>query len=97
MYQIEYTSQAIQDIKYFQKHEQQQILSEISVQLRYEPSVETRNRKRTRPNSMAEWELRIAEFRVFYNVEEQVQIVEIQRIGEKEGNTFLFRGQQEDV
>lgn len=49
------------------------------------------------PNSMAEWELRIAEFRVFYNVEEQVQIVEIQRIGEKEGNTFLFRGQQEDL
>jgi hypothetical protein len=31
------------------------------------------------------------------NVEEQVQIVEIKRIGEKEGNTFLFRGQQEDV
>jgi mRNA-degrading endonuclease RelE of RelBE toxin-antitoxin system len=39
---------------------------------------------------MAAWELRIAEFRVFYNVEEQVQIVEIKRIGEKEGNTFLF-------
>ena len=67
------------------------------MELRYEPSVETRNRKRTRPNSMATWELRIAEFRVFYNVEEQVQIVEIKRIGEKEGNNFLFRGQQEDV
>lgn len=97
MYQIEYTPQAIEDLKYFKKHEQQQILSEISVQLRYEPSVETRNCKRTRPNSIAGWELRIAEFRVFYNVEEQVQIVEIKRIGEKEGNTFLFRGQQEDL
>ncbi len=97
MYQIEYTPQAIEDLKYFKKHEQQQILSEIPVQLRYEPSVETRNRKRTRPNSIAGWELRIAEFRVFYNVEEQVQIVEIKRIGEKEGNTFLFRGQQEDL
>ncbi|WP_445246585.1 type II toxin-antitoxin system RelE family toxin [Microcoleus sp. OTE_8_concoct_300] len=97
MYQIEYTPQAIEDLKYFKKHEQQQILSEIPVQLRYEPSVETRNRKRTRPNSIAGWELRIAEFRVFYNVEEQVQIVEIKRIGEKEGNNFLFRGQQEDV
>ena len=97
MYQIEYTPQAIEDLKYFKKHEQQQILSEIPVQLRYEPSVETRNRKRTRPNSIAGWELRIAEFRVFYNVEEQVQIVEIKRISEKEGNTFLFRGQQEDV
>jgi len=97
MYQIEYTPQAIEDLKYFKKHEQQQILGEIPVQLRYEPSVETRNRKRTRPNTIAGWELRIAEFRVFYNVEEQVQIVEIKRIGEKEGNTFLFRGQQENV
>ena len=97
MYQIEYTPQAIEDLKYFKKHEQQQILGEIPVQLRYEPSVETRNRKRTRPNSIAGWELRIAEFRVFYNVEEQVQIVEMKRISEKEGNTFLFRGQQEDV
>ncbi len=97
MYQIEYTPQAIEDLKYFKKHEQQQILNEIPVQLRYEPSVETRNRKRTRPNSIAGWELRIAEFRVFYNVEEQIQIVEIKRIGEKEGNNFLFRGQQEDV
>lgn len=97
MYEIEYRLQAIEDLKYFKKHEQQKILDEISVQLRYEPTVETRNRKRTRPNSIAAWELRIAEFRVFYNVEEQVQIVEIQRIGEKEGNTFLFRGQQEDV
>lgn len=97
MYEIEYRPQAIEDLKYFKKHEQRKILDEISVQLRYEPTVETRNRKRTRPNSIAAWELRIAEFRVFYNVEEQVQIVEIQRIGEKEGNTFLFRGQQEDV
>ncbi|MCA1991360.1 MAG: hypothetical protein LDL41_04825 [Coleofasciculus sp. S288] len=44
------------------------------MQLRYEPTVETRNRKRTRPNSIAAWELRIAEFRVFYNVEEQVKL-----------------------
>jgi mRNA-degrading endonuclease RelE of RelBE toxin-antitoxin system len=49
MYEIEYTPQAIEDLKYFKKHEQQQILGEIPVQLRYEPSVETRNRKRTRP------------------------------------------------
>lgn len=97
MYDIEYTPQAIAELKYFKKHEQQQILSEIPVQLRYEPTVETRNRKRTKPNSIADWELRIAEFRVFYNVEEQVRIVEIKRVGEKKGNIFLFRGQVEDI
>lgn len=67
------------------------------MQLRYEPTLETRNRKRTRPNSIAAWELRIDEFRVFYDVAEQVQIVEIKRIGEKKGNIFLFRGQEENL
>ena len=56
-----------------------------------------KERDRTRPNSIAAWELRIAEFRVFSNVEEQVQIVEVKRIGEKEGNTFLFRGKQKHI
>lgn len=69
MYQIEYTPSAREDLKFFKKHEQQQILAEIPVQLCYEPTLETRNRKRTRPNSISAWELRIAEFRVFYNVE----------------------------
>ncbi|MDY6938809.1 MAG: addiction module toxin RelE [Cyanobacteriota bacterium] len=97
MYEIEYTSQAVADLNFFKKHEQQKILSEIPIKLQYEPTVTTRNRKRTRPNSIAQWELRIAEFRVFYNVEEQVKIVEIQRVGKKERNIFLFRGKQEDV
>ncbi len=56
-----------------------------------------KERDRTRPNSIAAWELQIAEFRVFSNVEEQVQIVEVKRIGEKEDNTFLFRGKQKHI
>ena len=43
-------------------------------------------------NDLAKWELRIGEFRVLYNVDTQVRIVEIQRIGEKRGNTFFFQG-----
>lgn len=97
MYEIEYTPRAVEDLKFFKKHDQQQIVDSIDVQLRYEPTVETRNRKRTRPNSLADWELRIAEFRVFYDVDKQVRIVEIQRVGEKQRSSFLFRGEQEDV
>lgn len=97
MYEIEYTPRAVGDLKFFLKHEQQQIVDGIDVQLRYEPTVETRNRKQMRPNSIAEWELRIGEFWVFYDVDEQVLVVEIQHIGEKQGNAFFFRGQQEDL
>jgi len=97
MYDIQYTETAIADLQWFKKYEQNQILDGIDQQLRHQPTVETRNRKRLRPNAVAAWELRISDFRVLYNVDEQVSIVEIQRIGEKRGNAFFFRGRKEDV
>ncbi|MEZ4708190.1 MAG: hypothetical protein R3A44_13345 [Caldilineaceae bacterium] len=97
MYEIEYTQQAIEDLKWFPKHEQGEIITAIDIQLRYEPVAQTRNRKRMRPNSIAEWELRVGKFRVLYDVDAMVRVVEIQRIGEKRRNRFLFAGHEEDV
>lgn len=97
MYDIEYTPDALEDLQSFRKHEQNIIIDGIDAQLRYEPVIETRNRKRMRPNALAEWELRISDYRVLYTVEAQVQIIEIQRIGEKRGNTFFFRGRKTDL
>jgi mRNA-degrading endonuclease RelE of RelBE toxin-antitoxin system len=97
MYEIELTQEAIQDLKSFDKREQNIIRSGIEANLRYEPTTPTRNCKRMRYNDQAEWELRIETFRVLYNVAEQVKVVEIQRIGEKRGNRFLFRGREEEV
>ena len=97
MYDIEYTQEALVDLKSLQKSEQREILDAIVVQLRYEPTVQTRNRKILRPNAVADWELRIGTFRVLYNVDEEVVVVEIQRIGKKERNIYYFRGQQEDL
>jgi mRNA-degrading endonuclease RelE of RelBE toxin-antitoxin system len=97
MYDIAYTDDAIEDLKYFKKHEQNEIIDGIEQQLRYEPTVQTRNRKQMRPNEKADWELRIGNFRVLYDVDTEVRIVEIQRIGEKQENTFLFRGREEEL
>ncbi len=46
---------------------------------------------------MAEWELRIGDFRVLYDVDQQVSIAEIQRIGEKRRSEIFFRGEREDL
>ena len=97
MFQIEYTQEAVEDLKWFKKPEQRRIVEGIDLQLRYEPTVETRNRKRLRPNDLAEWELRLGDFRVLYRADEQVHIVEVCRVGEKSGNQFLFRGRKEDL
>lgn len=97
MYDIDFTYEALQDLMVFRKFEQQIILSSINDQLVYEPTVETRNRFRMRPNEIAEWELRIDNYRVFYNVANAVQIVNIEVIGFKRGNQLFVRGKRRDL
>ncbi len=94
MYEIEFTPEAVQDLRYFKKFEQNIIIDAIQTQLPDEPATETRNRFRRNPPDIAEWELRVGAFRVFYNVDDLVQIVSIERIGEKPKNTVFFRGQE---
>jgi mRNA-degrading endonuclease RelE of RelBE toxin-antitoxin system len=94
MYQIELTPEALDDLTAFKKTEQNEILDGIEEQLRFEPKTETRNRKKMRPNPVAEWELRIGRFRVLYNVEEEVKIVSIEAIGIKIGSNLVFRGKK---
>jgi mRNA-degrading endonuclease RelE of RelBE toxin-antitoxin system len=93
MYDIEFTQDAIDDLRFLKKNEQQQVIAGIESQLLYEPNVETRNRKRLRPNDVSEWELRLGKFRVFYDVEATVRIVRVEAIGYKEGNQLFIRGE----
>jgi len=97
MYEIEFTPEALQDLKAFRKFEQQKIISGIDTQLKYEPIVETHNRFQMRQNDVAEWELRIGKYRVFYNVENVIQIVSIEVIGLKVGNQLFVRGKRRNL
>jgi mRNA-degrading endonuclease RelE of RelBE toxin-antitoxin system len=94
IFSIAFTREAIDDIRQFRKYQRQLIIREIEDQLGYQPSQETRNRKKLRPNQLAEWELRIGGFRVFYDINEQDAIVSIEVIGYKEGSRLFVRGQE---
>lgn len=94
MYEIEFTPEALEDLKSLKKFEQQEVVQGIESQLKHEPTVEIRNRKKLRPNDVAEWELRIGKFRVFYNVDDAVHIVSIEAIGFKIGNQLFIRGEK---
>jgi len=94
MYEIEFTIEAIEDLDSFRKFEHRKIIDGIEAQLKYEPAVETRNRKKLRPNDVAEWELRIGKFRVFYDVYAQVRIVKIEGVGHKKGNRLFMHGEE---
>jgi len=94
MFEIEFTPESVDDLKSFKRNEQVEIIEAIENQLRYEPTFETRKRKCLRPNEIAEWELRIGNFRVFYNVEKERLIVSIEAIGFKVGNVLFIRDKE---
>lgn len=95
MYTVEFTYEAEDDLGWFSRREQNIILDGIESNLIYEPNVITRNRHPCRDDKakIADWELRLGVFRVFYNIEESVQIISIERIGKKPNNTVFLRGQ----
>lgn len=97
MFEIEFTPEALDDLKALKKYEQVQVLEAIETSLRYQPTEEARSRKRLRPNEVAEWELRVGKFRVLYNVDEPVRSVSIEAVGFKIGNLLFFRGRKREL
>ncbi len=78
------------------------IREKIEEQLRFEPGVETKNRKPLRQPApfAAQWEIRFGpdnRFRVLYDIDEGHRAVQIVAIGEKDGNRLLVGGEEMDL
>lgn len=46
---------------------------------------------------LAEWELRIIPFRVFYDLDTDLSVVKIVAVGYKQGNTLFIHGEEYDL
>jgi mRNA interferase RelE/StbE len=55
---------------------------------------ETKNRKKLRANPVAPWELRIGNYRIFYEVDNDSVKVIIILVGAKEHNILFIRGKR---
>lgn len=66
--------------------------SAILARLCEQPTTPTRAIKRLRPNALAEFELRVGDFRVLYNIEGEEVVLLI--IGRKVGNTLVVSGEE---
>ncbi len=90
MYEIEFAPSAVEDLRSLRKFEQQQVVGVVEQQLRHQPTVETRNRKRLRPNDLADWE--------FARESSEYSIMSMRRSGSsasrplvsRSGTSFLF-------
>ncbi len=97
-YGIEFTPLAVSNLKAIRAYERRRIVDEIDRQLHLQPGVETRNRKRLDgllpefEHQPPVWELRVGDYRVFYDVDDSASIVYIRTVRRKK------RGRQtEDI
>ena len=97
MFQIEFTPEAVDDLRLLRKFDQRRIIAAIESQLPTEATQETRNRKRLRPNQLAEWELRVGDARVFYDVVLQTGVVKIEAVGYKQGSRLYLHGEEYEL
>jgi mRNA-degrading endonuclease RelE of RelBE toxin-antitoxin system len=97
MFQIELTPEASDDLESIRTFDQRRLVSAMETHLAHEPARETRNRKRLRPNALAEWELRVEVFRIFYDLLLEDEIVKVVAIGLKEGNDLFIHGERYEL
>ncbi len=92
MFNIDITDDAIEDMRMFREFDRRRIFDGIEAHLSRQPAVTTRNRKPLRANPLAEWELRLDPFRVFYSVDTINAIVTVIAVGKKQSERLLIRG-----
>lgn len=96
-YEIIFEPDAVEHLQACSARDRKTILHQVEKQLSYEPGVETRNRKRLRPNPLAPWELRIGALRVFYDTYEEASCVRIVAMGRKRGNKLVIAGEEVSI
>ena len=66
----------------------------IEQQLTHNPTEETLHKKQMEPNELARWELRVRDYRVFYDVIESESRVLVVAVGKKEHDRLVIGGKE---
>lgn len=98
-FEITITEDAESQMHTLPVREQRMLEAAIVARLRDQPTSITKAIKRLRPNPLAEFELRVGDLRVLYNVEEREVILLV--VGRKVGNRLIvgseeFHGHKDD-
>ena len=91
-YQIQITADAERQLCSLTAHQQRLVEDAIIAKLTNQPTIPTRAIKQLRPNPLAQYELRVAELRVLYNVEESTVVLLL--VGRKSGNSLIVEGEE---
>lgn len=96
-FRIEFIEQADRHVASLTARQRATVLETIEEQLLYEPALPTRNRKRLRENSVAQYSLRVADMRVYYDVVEAERLVLIKAVAVKVRDRVFAGGEELDL
>jgi mRNA-degrading endonuclease RelE of RelBE toxin-antitoxin system len=97
-FEIDYTRDADLDLRFEGRMAEATIRRAARRYLLDQPSVPATNRKPMRPNPLgAVWELRLGEWRVYYDVLDAARVVRILRVGRKVRERVFIRGIETDL
>jgi mRNA-degrading endonuclease RelE of RelBE toxin-antitoxin system len=91
-FRITITDEAEAQMRGLSAREQRTLEAAIIARLRDRPTAPTRAIKRLRPNPVAEYELRVGDLRVLYDVVDEEVVLLI--VGRKVGNTLVVDGEE---
>jgi mRNA-degrading endonuclease RelE of RelBE toxin-antitoxin system len=100
---IIYSPEAVDQLAALSKSEQVLIVDQVERLLADQPTVHSRKRKHLRANAIAQWELRLGDLRVFYDVTREpetdaepapAKTVTIKAIGKKVHNDLWIGGER---
>lgn len=94
MFTIELSDDALDELRWSRRRDSRMIFDEIEQQLTYQPTVEARNRKALRAHPPGEWELRVGNFRVFYDIDAENATVLVKAVAAKIGSKLFIRGEE---
>jgi mRNA-degrading endonuclease RelE of RelBE toxin-antitoxin system len=95
-YEIRFSRDAERQLGQLTARARSILIEAIEEQLTHQPEVPTRHRKLMRENPLADWELRVGEYWLFYDVDSDQDIVMILAIGVKSHNVLRIEGEEID-
>jgi mRNA-degrading endonuclease RelE of RelBE toxin-antitoxin system len=93
-FHITITDEADAQLEVLSAREQRILEAAVSTRLREQPTVPTKANRLLRPNPLAEFELRVQDLRVLYNVDRDNSEVVLLIIGRKVGNKLIVGGKE---
>ena len=97
-YRIDYAESTREHLRALTARDRAAVVDGIDERLSFEPAVETRNRKRMEENPLdASFELRLGALRVYYEVDNDAQVVSVLAVGIKDRNRMLIGGEEVEL